>query len=90
MIAAKTAVDMLNRERREHYDSLTLAACVIGELEALFNALALMHEQTGHDGDIRRLVGIGQNIGERWATSFEQEAEQIKPADRPEPEGAAS
>ncbi len=80
--ATKTAADLLDDERGRHYDSLTLAACVIGELEALFNALALMREKAGSDGDIRRLIGIGQDIGDRWATSFEQEAEGLKPACR--------
>ena len=81
--ATKTAADLLDDERGRHYDSLTLAACVIGELEALFNALAQMREKAGSDGDIRRLIGIGQSIGDRWATDFEQEAEKIKPAGRP-------
>ena len=74
----ETAVDPLNQERREHYDNLTLAACVIGELGALFNALALMRGKAGGDGDIRRLIGIGQNISETWLTSFEGEAEKLK------------
>ncbi len=78
--ATTTAADLLDAERSKHYDSLTLAACVIGELEALFNALALMREKAGSDGDIRRLIGIGQNIGARWATDFELEAERLKPA----------
>ena len=38
-----------------------------------------MREKAGSDGDIRRLIGIGQDIGDRWATSFEQEAEGLKP-----------
>lgn len=88
-VKTKTAVDQLDQERRQHYDNLTLAACVIGELKALFSALALMRGGAGCDGDIRRLIGIGQDIGDRWETSFKEEAEKIKPADRPEPEGAA-
>ena len=86
----ETAVDPLNQERREHYDNLTLAACVIGELEALFNALALMRGGAGSDGDIRRLIGIGQNIGNRWAATFEQEAERMNPAGHPDRKRRAS
>ena len=58
--ATKTAADLLDDERGRHYDSLTLAACVIGELEALFNALAAVRGRPGTDGDMRRLIGIGQ------------------------------
>lgn len=64
----------------DHYDSLTLAACVIGELKALFNALALMQGKAGCDGDIDRLIGIGQNIADTWLTDFEQKAEEVRVA----------
>lgn len=73
-----TAADLLEQERGQHYDHLTLAVCVVGELHALFNALALMREKAGSDGDIRRLIGIGQNIADTWASHFEREAEELK------------
>lgn len=74
----ETAAAPLDQERRERYDNLTLAACVIDELGALFNALALMRGKAGGDGDIRRLIGIGQNISETWLTSFgDREAESL-------------
>lgn len=81
----KTATDLLDDERLQRYDNLTLATCVTGEVHALFNALALMHGKPGNDGDIRRLIGIGQNIAETWLTNFEGEAEELKallPKDR--------
>lgn len=70
--------DHHDQERREHYDNLTLATGVIGELKALLNALALMLGNAGSDGDIRRLIGIGQNIAETWLTSFEGDAQKLK------------
>ncbi len=74
----KQAVDELRDARCEMYDHLTLSACVVGEVRALFNALALMRGNPGNDGDIRRLIGIGQNIADMWLTNFEEEAEKMK------------
>lgn len=84
-----TASDHLNQARGAHYDSLTLAACVIGELGAVFNALSLMGKTHGSDDDIRRLIGIGQDIACRWTTDFEQEAEKVKDAFAPTGDAAA-
>ena len=58
-----SAAKLLDKERSDHSDHLTLAACVVGELHALLNALALMRGKPGTDDDLRRLIGIGQNIG---------------------------
>ena len=78
MSTTTTAADLLEKERGQHYDHLTLSVCVMGELHALFNALALMRGKPGTDDDIRRLIGIGQNIGDEWLTQFEREAEKLK------------
>jgi hypothetical protein len=64
--------------RLEMYDHLTLSACVVGEVHALFNAMALMHGKSGNDDDISRLIGIGQNISDQWLTSFEDEAKKME------------
>ena len=82
MTTTTTAADLLEKERGQHYGHLTAAASAIGELESLLNALALMHGKPGTDGDARRLIGIGQNIADTWASHFEREAESLKPACR--------
>jgi len=86
MTTTTTAADLLEKERGQHYDHLTAAASIIGELESLLNALDLMHGKSGTEGDARRLIGIGQNIADTWASHFEREAEELK-ALRPESRG---
>lgn len=54
-----------------------VAACVVGQLGTPFNAVALMDRRPGSTGDVQRLVGIGQEIADRWRTHFEEEAKKL-------------
>lgn len=74
MSASQTQKD----EYAASYDNIALAACVIGELGALFDAMYLMLTPSGNEERVRRLAGIGQNITDTWFTHFQGEAKKLE------------